>query len=62
MLTLWYPAAFGDFREINTKTHVTLRGNFSALVWVADLVKVLKDVASLLVCTRKKIFWLGVAE
>jgi len=40
-------------------SHVTLHGNFSAPVWVMDLVKVSKDAASLAVCTRKKIFWLG---
>jgi len=38
-LTLWRPAAFMDFREKNTKTHVDLRGNFSGLVSGADLVK-----------------------
>jgi len=37
---------------------VALRGNISA-VWVTDLVEVSKDAASLLVCTRKKIFCLG---
>jgi len=39
--------------------HVALRGNISAPVRVTDLVEVSKDVASLLVYTRKKIFCLG---
>jgi len=39
---------------------VALRGNISALVRVTDVVEVSKDTASLLVCTRKKIFLLGV--
>ena len=34
---------------------MALRRNISAPVQVMDLVKALKDVASLLVCTRKKI-------
>jgi len=34
--------------------HVALRGNFSGLVCSTNPVKVSKDVASLLVCTRKK--------
>ena len=38
-----------------------LRRNISAPVQVTDLVKALKDVAGLLVCTRKKIFCLGCA-
>jgi len=36
--------------------HVALRENISAPVWVTDLVEASKDAASLLVCTRKKIF------
>jgi len=40
-------------------SHVALRGNFSAPVRVTDLVEVSKDSASLVVCTRKKIFCLG---
>jgi len=35
---------------------VALHGNISAPVRVTDLVKVSKDVASLLVCTRKNFF------
>jgi len=38
---------------------VALRGNISAPVRIMDLVEALKDVASLLDCTRKKIFFLG---
>ena len=40
--------------------HVVLRGNFSGPVCSTDLVKVSKDAASLLVCTQKKFFCLGV--
>jgi len=39
---------------------VALRGNFSSPVCSADLVKGSKDAASLLVCTRKNFFCLGV--
>jgi len=35
---------------------MALRGNFSGPVCFTDPVKVSKDTASLLVCTRKKIF------
>jgi len=41
---------------------MALRGNFSAPVRVTNLVEVCKDTASLLVCTRKKFFWLGVPD
>ena len=37
-----------------------LLGNISAPVRVTDLVEVSKDVASLVVCTQKKIFAWGV--
>jgi len=40
---------------------VALHGNISAPVRVTDLVEVSKDTASVLVCTQKKIFCLGVA-
>jgi len=39
---------------------VALCGNFSGSVCSTDPVKVSKDAASLLVCTRKKFFCLGV--
>jgi len=38
---------------------MALRGNFSGPVCSTDPVKVSKDAASLLVCTRKNIFCLG---
>ena len=37
-----------------------LHRNFSGPVSAMDPVEVSKDAASLLVCTRKKLFWLGV--
>ena len=40
---------------------MALRGNSSGPVCSTDPVKVSKDAASLLVCTRKKIFCLGAA-
>jgi len=40
--------------------YVALRRNISAPVWVTDMVEASKDAASLLVCTWKKIFCLGV--
>jgi len=39
--------------------HVALPGNFSSPVWSTDPVKVSKDAASLLICTRKKFFAWG---
>jgi len=50
---------FWRFLKKDTETHVALRENFSHLVSVADLVESSKDVASLLVCSLKKILWLG---
>jgi len=51
-------ALLGIF-EKNTETHVALRGNFSRSVSAMDLVEASKDAASLLVCTRRKIFAWG---
>ena len=50
---------WGFLRNKNTEMHVALRRNFSGPVYSTDLVKVSKDVASLLACTRKNVFWLG---
>jgi len=44
--------------EKTAASHVALRGNFSSLVCSTNPVKVSKDTASHLVCTRKK-FLLG---
>jgi len=38
---------------------MSLRGNFSSQLSTTDLVKVLKDVASLVVCIRNKFFGWG---
>jgi len=59
ILTLSYPAAFGDFRDKNTEMHVALCGNFSGPVYATDPVKVSKDTASLVACTRQKNFLVG---
>jgi len=56
LASAWFP---GFSKKKNASTHVALRGNFSSLVCSTGLVKVSKDAASLLVCTRKKIFCLG---
>jgi len=37
-LTLWRPAAFGDFQKKNAGRHMALRENISAPVWVTDSV------------------------
>ena len=53
---------FGLIQAVRKKTagsHVALRWNISAPVRVTDLVEVSKDLASLVVCTRTEIFWLG---
>jgi len=44
----------------NTEMHAAMCRNYTAPVQVMDLVEALKDVASLLVCTQKKFFCLGV--
>jgi len=57
--------SFGLIQAVLKKTaglHVALRGNISAPVQVTALVEVSKDAASLVVSTRKKIFWLGGAS
>jgi len=41
---------------------VAFCGNFSGLGSATDLVKGSKDAASLLVCTRKNIFCLGITD
>jgi len=43
-------------RKKTAGSHVALRGNISAPVWVTDLVETSKDAASLVVCTLKKFF------
>jgi len=53
----------GLIQAVRKKTdgsHMALRGNISAPVRVTDLVEVSKDVASFVVCTRKKNFSWGV--
>jgi len=52
----------GLIQAVLTRTagsHVALHGNFSGPVSTIDLVKSSKDVASFIVCTRKKIFLVG---
>jgi len=51
----------GLIQAVGKKTsdsHVALHGNISSPVWVTDLVKESKDVASLVLCTEN-IFLLG---
>jgi len=50
------PRLIQAVREKTAGLHVTLRGNFSGPVSTEDLVKSIKDLASLVVCTRKKFF------
>jgi len=47
-------------RKITAGSHMALGRNISIPVRVTDLVEVSKDVASLVVCTRKNFFGLGV--
>ena len=54
-LTLWRLAEITNSRTKTTGLHVALRKNFSSTLSATDLVKGPKDVASLLVCTRKQI-------
>ena len=57
--------AAGLIQAVRAKTagsHVALHGNFSGLVSTTNLVKVSKDSASLVVCTREKIFGWGLQD
>jgi len=62
MLTLSRLGEIGNSRTKTTGLHVALRGNFSGPVSATDPVKGSKNKASLLVCTRKKNFLLGVTD
>ena len=53
------PGWIQGFSEKNAWTHLALHRNISAPVRVTDLVKASKDMASLLVYTRKKFFAWG---
>jgi len=57
-LTLWRPVGFDDFREKKHKRMWPCAGIFP--VSATNLVKGPKDLASLLVCTRKKFFAWGI--
>jgi len=45
-----------------TRSHVDLHGNFSGPVSATDQVKSSKDLASLVVCTRKNFLVPGIAD
>jgi len=62
ILTLRRPASFEDSRAKTTGSHVALLTHNSGGESGRELFKGSKDVASLLVCTHKKIFWLGGAD
>jgi len=49
LLTLWRPAAFGDFRKKKRLNARDLRVNFSGMLYRPG--KISKHAASLLVCT-----------
>ena len=55
----WRPVGIGDSRAKTTGSHVALRARNSGAESGRELFKGSKDTASLLVYTRKKIFWLG---
>jgi len=55
----------GLIQAVSAKTagsHMALHGNFSGPVSTTDPIQSSKDSASLVVCTQKKFFWLGVAD
>jgi len=60
MLTFLRPAEIRNSRAKTTGSHVALRRNFSGPVIATDPVKVSKDTASVLICTRKIFFGCGV--
>ena len=55
-LTLSHLAKIWNCCAKSTGSHMALCENFSSPVSATDLIKGSKDAASLLVCTRKKIF------
>jgi len=59
-LTLWRPVAFEDSHAKPTRSHMSLPARNSGAESGRELFKRLKDLASLLVCTRKKFFAWGV--
>jgi len=59
LLTLCHPASFGYFCTRTTGTHVALCTRNSAAGRGRELFKGSKDVASLLACTQKNIFYWG---
>ena len=59
-LTLQRLVGFVDFRAKTTRSHVALRERNSGAESGRELFKPSKDTASLLDCTRKKLFWFGV--
>jgi len=59
-LTLWRPVGIEDFHAKTIGLHVALQACSSGAESGRELFKGSKDAASLLVCTRQKIFWLGV--
>jgi len=58
-LNTWRPAAFGDFREKTTGSHVALHVGDSGAESGRELFKGSKDSTSLLVCTGKKFIGWG---
>jgi len=53
------PRLIQAVRAETAGSHVALRRNFSGLVSNTDPAKSSKEAANLVVCTRKKNFWLG---
>jgi len=55
-----HPAALRDFCARTTGLHMILSTSSSGTANARQLFKGSKEAASILVCTRKNIFWLGV--
>jgi len=53
-------AGFKEFYARTTGSHMALRARSSGAKSGRELFKGSKEVANLLVCTRKTFFWLGV--
>ena len=58
-LNIFAPGLIQVVRAKIAGSHVTLRENFSGPVSATDLVKSSKDLGSLEVCSRKKLFLVG---
>jgi len=58
LFNTFVPGLIQAVRKKTARSHVALRGNFSGPLSATDPVKGTTDLASLVLCTWKKFFWL----